>query len=102
MGSFAEAAFHSAGKMHTLLAELVAQTVSGGEGFLPALAAIVFQKISLPCGSFETRNVHAQQTDLNSLLPVLAKQRRICSKISVSSWVAEGSEWARVMVVKSL
>ena len=42
-----ETSTHSAGQADTSLAELVTQTVRGGEGIFPALLARTFEQINL-------------------------------------------------------
>ena len=69
-----EAALHSRRQGYARLAKLVPQLVRRGHGLLPALAAAIFEQVSLLRLPFERRRLHAQQAHLLSLAPVLAEQ----------------------------
>ena len=103
MSLLAEAAFQTAAQPDTPFAELVTQPVGGGEGLLPALMAPAVEQIELGrwCLFEEDTWTPSRRTSA-PLFQFLRNKFRICSKISVSSWVGEASEWARVIVVKSL
>src|SRR6516162_6709191 len=72
---FAENSAHASGEAHAAFAEAIAEFVGCGESLLPALMAATVEQIELSRRRFfERRNVHAEQTDCTSLLPVLAEQ----------------------------
>ena len=102
MGTLAKTPANAAGQADARLAELVSQLLCRRQR-LPALLAIAVEQVDLRRLRGERRSLHSQQPHLCPFLPIVAKQSsRICSKISLSSCVGAGKEWARVMVVKSL
>src|SRR5271163_3841395 len=74
MSTLAEAAFQAGGEQHTGLPKLVAQTIGGGQGLLPALTAFAFDQISLAGLCVKLCGMHTEQTHLSSLTPILAEQ----------------------------
>jgi hypothetical protein len=58
VSTFTESPSKTTGERHAGFTELIAETIGGRQGSLPALAASVFQQISLPALGLERRRVH--------------------------------------------